>query len=243
MTALDGWRPYGHALLAFFEGDRDAALVIHDDFGDRDTVPASYFFREPGEFPSIEREALDRCRGRVLDVGAGAGCHSIALQARGHDVTAIEVRPELEQLLLTRGVPDVRITPVLDLTGERFDTVLMLMNGLGIAGTLEGLTRLLEHLHDLVEPGGQVLADSVDLRGAYASTVGVSDLRVRDDGRYLGELTLQLEYLDERGAPFPHLYVDPDVLHARAAATGWTCEVVLLGQSGEYLARLVTLGD
>jgi 2-polyprenyl-3-methyl-5-hydroxy-6-metoxy-1,4-benzoquinol methylase len=135
---LEGWQPHAAAMEAFHRGQRDARIVVYDDY-ERDEVPVSYFFRRPSEFPSLEWTALDLCRGRVLDVGAGSGCHSLVLQERGFDVTAIEVLPSLVRILEERGVKQVEAASWMDVDAGSFDTVLMMMNGLGLVETLPGL--------------------------------------------------------------------------------------------------------
>ncbi len=229
---LDPWAPQAAAMRAYFEGDAAAAIVVYDDFGQRDEHPIAYFFRGPGGFPPLERAALAACRGRVLDAGAGSGCHALALQELGFAVCAIDVVPDLVAIMLARGVVDARHADLFTFQGGPFDTVLMMMNGLGPAEALDGLPRLLGTLDGLLAPGGQVLADSTDLRSAR----GVSR---REDGRYVGEIVFQLEYGGRKGALFRQLYVDPDALGERAAACGWRTDVVARGEGGGYLARLV----
>ncbi|KPJ93470.1 MAG: hypothetical protein AMS18_05715 [Gemmatimonas sp. SG8_17] len=222
-------------MLAFYAGDMDARIVVHDDYGDTDEHSIAHFFRTCDEFPDLELTALELCRGAVLDVGAGSGCHSIELQERGLEVCALEIAPELCQLMRERGVLDVRCGDIHEFESEPFDTVLMMMNGLELAGSLAGLERLLSHLRSLVSPGGQVLADSSDLRSSH----GIADDPTRrEDGRYVGEVTLQLEYDGRKGMPFQHLYVDPDTLVDHAAKTDWDCAVLCESEFGHYLARL-----
>ena len=211
------------------EGEHDAQLVVEDDFH-REALPVALFFRGPEDFMPYERRALDLCRGRVLDVGAGAGCSTLALQARGFDVVAIDVVPEAVEIMRRRGVRDARQADLFALRGERFDTVLLLMNGLGLAGTVEGLPLLLRHLHELIASGGQVLADSTDLRAHPPPHL--------PPGAYPGELRFRLEFDGRLGATFPQLYADPDLVRVHAAATGWRCDVVFQGEMGSWLARL-----
>src|SRR5918997_1614432 len=210
---------------AFHRGKRDATMVVYDDF-ESDEVPVSYFFRQPDEFPPLERLAIDRCRGRVLDVGAGSGCHSLALQERGLQVTAIEVSPALVEILRDRGVRDVRMGTWMDLEAEPFDTVLMMMNGLGLAETLPGLRRFFREARRLVRPDGQVLADSTDVRVRMDPESARTGAMQRPDGRYIGDLHFQLEFEGRKGPPFTQLYVDPETLSQYAAREGWGCTIV-----------------
>jgi SAM-dependent methyltransferase len=225
--------------LAYESGDTAAEIQVTDDLGDTDALPVAYFFRTEDELPPMERRALALCRGRVLDLGAGAGAHALTLQARGLDVTAVEILPELVDLMTRRGVRDGRPGSVFHPPEGRWDTILMLMNGLGLPETLAGLERFLTGAEELLEPGGQILADSTDMRPfATGRDPGGTDLPIRDDGRYVGEIQFQLTYGDRVGEPFSQLYVDPDTLSAVAARYGWRTEIVDTGAHGGYLARL-----
>jgi len=235
---LRAWEPHHAAMWAYHRGDHDAVIVVYDDF-ERDEVPLSYFFRSPEQFPSLESRALDLCRGRVLDVGAGSGCHSLALQDRGLEVTAIEVLPDLVHILRERGVKDARLATWMDVDAGRFDTVLMMMNGLGLAETLAGLRRLFRHARRLVGPGGQILADSTDVRVRMDREAAGSGTLERPDGRYVGEIHFQLEFEGRKGPLFGQLYVDPGTLRRYALEASWGCEILLApDEYGNYLARL-----
>jgi SAM-dependent methyltransferase len=225
-------------MVAYHQGRRDATIVVYDDY-ERDEVPVGYFFREPADFPPLERRALELCRGRVLDIGAGSGCHTLALQDQGLEVTAIEVAPELVQVLRERGVRDARVATWMDLDSEPYDTVLIMMNGVGLAETLEGLRPFFRRLRKLARADGQVITDSTDVRVYMEPKAGETGRQQRPDGRYLGELHFQVEFDGKRGAPFSQLYVDPGTLARYAAEEGWSCEIVLPpDQYGNYLARL-----
>jgi SAM-dependent methyltransferase len=235
---LSAWTPYAEAMAAFHRGDRDAYMVVYDDY-ERDEVPLAYFFRDSNEFPEVERLALDLCRGRVLDVGAGSGCHTLALQERGLEVTAIEILPEMVDILKERGVRDARRATWMDLLDEPFDTVLMMMNGLGLSETLPGLRRFFRRARRLVKPDGQVLADSTDVRVRMEPKAGRSGDSTLRDGRYVGELHFQIEFQGRKGPPFAQLYVDPGTLERTARSERWSCEIVRPpDEYGNYLARL-----
>jgi SAM-dependent methyltransferase len=235
---LGAWEPHEAAMWAYHRGDHDAVIVVYDDF-ERDEVPVSYFFRSPEQFPPYEQRALALCRGRVLDVGAGSGCHSLALQDEGFDVTAIEVLPDLVEILRERGVRDAQMATWMDVEAGQFDTVLMLMNGLGLAETLPGLRQFLDEARRLLQPGGQILADSTDVRVRMdREAAGTLE---RPDGRYMGELHFQLEFQGRKGPPFGQLYVDPATLKRYADEAGWGCEILMPpDEYGHYLVGLTS---
>lgn len=240
---------HGRALLDYHFGGREAAeIVLHSELWGSEVLPISLFFREPDAWFGFERAAVDLARGDVLDVGAGSGLHALELQRRGHSVTAIDVLPEAVEIMRDRGVVDARREDVYAFDAGPFDTVLLLMNGTGIARTLEGLDRLLAVLRSLVAGDGQVLVDSADLRepdrveassDPTAGRIRARDLDAVADGRvYVGVVQVQLEYLGRKGRPYRELYVDPETLGRRAGRLGWRFEVVHRGPCRGYLARL-----
>jgi len=248
------WDPLARALVDYQAGRRSAALRVHTDEGELDPMPVALFFRDRDDLRPVDREALGRVRGRVLDGGAGVGSLTLLLQSEEVFVTAVEVIPEAVEIMRARGVRDARAGRLEDLPdGETFDTVLLLMNGTSLAGTLAGFPLLLGALSRLVAPGGQVLVDSTDLTDpsqdaavasspAHGPAAAALPSGHEDDGdgveAYPGELQYQLEYRGRRGAPFPQLFLDPATLRRMAAREGWEAEVVWQGEDGEYLACL-----
>ena len=230
--------PYGRALLDYLRGDPSATIVVHRDDGHADNLPAGVFFREPVAFSPIEQAALDLCRGHVLDIGAGAGCHSLALQGRGVKVLAIDVSPEALQILAERGVEERQQADVFEFHGGPFDTLLLMMHGIGLVGDLAGLDRFLTHAHTLLKPGGQLLFDSLDVRCTGEPVHLAYQEANRQAGRYFGEIRLRFEYQGQVGSPFGWLHVDPGTLGEHANELGWSCRVVRQEENGDYLAQL-----
>mgnify|MGYP001825434998 FL=1 len=236
------WGPLATALLAYQEGQRDAKLLVRTDLRTLEEWPVSLFFRTAAEFPPLERQALELCGPRVIDVGAGAGPHTLALLERGHDVLAVESLPEIASLLQARGFPRVTVCSLDELPPGQADTVLMLMNGLGLAGTLDGLVPLLESARRLLAPGGRIVADSTDPRQWLEPEDAEGELLLQD-GRFGGEVQFQLEYDGTRGEPFPFLYVDPEMLRDRGLRAGLVLEEVRTFADGTYLAILAPEDD
>lgn len=232
---VDAWTPLGRALAAVHAGDRSAILHIRSSLWDDEIVPALDYYRPlDAGLPDLERRALSLCRGRVLDAGAGAGRHALELEQRGLEVVAVDVSPDAVAVMRDRGVRDARVADVFDLVGERFDTVLMLMHGLGVVGTLAHLDLLLRRMHGLLTPDGQLLADSADLALAVGDFCGGELAEITSDG----EVEFQVTYGTLVGRPYPWLFVDPPTLGDVAKRTGFTCNVLARGARGSYLARV-----
>jgi SAM-dependent methyltransferase len=230
--------PYAEAMLDYWRGDADAAYTIHRDDGWSQLVPvAAAFAGQP--FNPIEQLALDRASGRVLDVGAGVGRHSLALQRSLGQVTSIEIEPELVRIMSERGVKDAMAESVFTLASREFDTILMLMNGFGLVGTLSGAAAFLEHARSLLSPGGQILCDSLDVRQTSNATHLAYQEANQRDGRPAGQMRFSIEYRDRRGEAFDWLHLDFDALRRHAEQHGWLAERLAQEESGRYLARLL----
>jgi len=230
--------PHGLAMLAYFEGDSAAELVIRRDDGFEVPLPASYFFRPADEFSPLELAALQHCRGRVLDIGAGSGLHALELQSDGLDVTALDISPLAVDIMTRRSVRDARLGDVLEFADGPFDTLLMLGHGIGMVENLHGLSRFLSHARRLTRSAGQLVIHTLD--------VGKSDDPVhlayqdanRLAGRYVGETRLQFEHRGASGPFCGWLHVDPQTLAEHGEQAGWACETSFETAGGDYLVRL-----
>ena len=198
---MSGWamdpkamEPYGAALLACFEGDTGAELILRRDDGQEVRLPVSHFFRRPAEFTPLEKAALERCTGHVLDVGAGTGLHSLALQEKGLRVTAIDVSLQAVEIMTRRGVVDVHCADLFDFRSGPFETVLMMGHGIGLVETLAGLGRFFAHARGLLSERGQVLLDSADVRVTGDPNHLAYHEANRRAGRYVGEIRLQSDF-------------------------------------------------
>jgi SAM-dependent methyltransferase len=235
---LDTMKPFGLALFDFWKGDKSGYIAICRDDGFTEEVPVGHFFRGPEQFTGLEKTALDRCRGYVLDAGAGTGHHSLALQSRGNRVCAIDVSPEAVQLMREAGVTDAREADVLRSDGGRFDTILMIGHGIGMAADISGLHGLLKHMHSLLVPDGQVLVDSLDHRTTEEPLHLAYHGSNRKAGRYIGEVRLQLRFKGHTGTLYKWLLIDPETLAKQAFAIGWAMDILCQQDDGNYLACL-----
>jgi SAM-dependent methyltransferase len=230
--------PHGRALLAYAAGDTAAVQIIRRDDGHEASIPVSLFFRPPDQFWPVERAALARCEGHVLDIGAGSGLHTLVLEARGLSVTAIDISPDAVAVMQRRGVRDARASDVYAFDGSTFDTLLMLGHGIGITETLAGLDRFLAHARRLTANGGRLLVTSLDVRRSDAPENVAYCEANRRAGRYGGETRIQVEFAGEAGPYCGWLHVDAETLEDHARKAGWTCEIVHREDTGDYLACL-----
>lgn len=232
--------PMGAAIRDYFRQEKSAQLKVLSSLFDDDEMPVPHLFRSYHEMPPLEQRALNEARGKVLDVGAGAGCHALALQKRGLDVTAVDISPLSCETMKERGVANVECVNIFNQRfQERFDTLLLLMNGTGIAGKLSRLPQLLSRLKQLMNPGAQILIDSSDLRYVYEDEDGVLDVDL--DGAYYGEVDYQMTYRNIIGKSFDWLYADSVVLAESCRQCGLKCEILAQGQHYDYLARIVQM--
>lgn len=227
--------PMGRAIADYWKTKKADRLRVFSPMFEEDEIPVTTLFRSDDDMPAIERKALDMARGKTLDVGAGSGCHSLVLQQRGVDVTAIDISPLSVETMKERGVKKVLEQDFFTLEGQ-YDTILMLMNGIGIVGTLERLPEFFRHLDKILAPGGQVLCDSSDICYVYETEDDIIELP--DDMDYYGELSYRMQYKDTIGEPFPWLYIDADTLREQAASNGYAVEVAAEGDHYDYLARI-----
>lgn len=229
---------FGKAILDYQTNNSPEDLITETSISEADEMSVAYLFRNYSEMPKLEQKALQLAKGKVLDVGCGAGSHALELQnERKLDVTAIDISENAVKACQLRGIENVKVANILDLDSEnKFDTILLLMNGTGIFGTLNETAKYLQKLKSLLNEGGQILIDSSDLiymfdqdeDGAYS---------IPADG-YYGELTFTVQYKGETEETFPWLYLDYNTLQNAALANDLQCELVAEGEHFDYLAKL-----
>jgi SAM-dependent methyltransferase len=210
---------------------------VESDCAGTEKMPAGIFFRTLEQLPELERYALGLCQGTVLDIGAGAGSHSLILQQQGFDVSAVDISPFSVAVMQQRGLEKAICSDIWDFKAEPFDTILMLMNGIGLAGDLKGLELFLKDIKRLLKPEGQLLLDSTDL-SYLRHEPGVKIKPVLRKGHNYGKVQYQLEYRGVKGPSFNWLFVDEDTLRKYAQRSGWGFQVIY-EEDSQYLARLV----
>ena len=237
MTLSPDRDPMGAAIADYLAHGKASKLRVFSSQFDEDEIPVAQLFRAYEQMPEIERVALKRCNGRILDVGAGSGCHSLALQEQGHTVMAIDISPLSVEAMRQRGVKDVRCANLFDrtFTGQ-FDTILLLMNGSGIVGKLANFPAFFLRMKQLLAPGGQILMDSSDLSYLFEDEEGNLDFAPEDD--YYGEVDFRMQYKQVKGDPFDWIYIDFCTLSLQAAQAGFQAEKIAEGEHFDYLVRL-----
>lgn len=227
---------FGRALLDYQNNDYTEDIVTKSSLDEEDILPLPYLFRSFGEMPPIEQKALQLCKGKVLDIGAGAGSHSLYLQNKGFDVTALDSSKGSTDVCKLRGIKKAVHDSLLDYADSSFDTLLMLMNGIGLVGEIGSLTDYFSHLKSLLKPKGQILLDSSDIIYMFEEDED-GGIWVPDQN-YYGEVEFTMLYKGKSGLPFKWLYLDFQTLTNAAEASGLNCELVLEGEHYDYLARL-----
>lgn len=229
---------FGQAIKAYWQNKHAEPLITETNITEADTRDVAYLFRSFEQMPEIEQTALKLCRGKILDAGCGAGCHSLYVQeSLGLSLTAIDTSPLSVEVCRERGIKDVRLQDVRLMTDEKFDTILLLMNGAGMCGKLKKLPTFLKHLKSLLTPDGQILVDSSDIIYMYQEEED-GGIWLPGDRSYYGEVTFTVSYKQQTDTPFDWLYVDFDNLHRAAVKAGLACEKVTEGPHYDYLARL-----
>lgn len=229
--------PMGAAIRDYQSKGKASRLRVLSSMFDEDEMPVAHLFRTFNQMPRLEQKALSMAKGRVLDIGAGAGCHALALQERGLEVKAIDISPLSCEVMKERGVKDAECVNLFNpqLQGK-YDTLLLLMNGTGIAGKLNRLSMLLNRLKELLAEGGQILIDSSDLKYIYENEDGSMDIDL--NAPYYGEVDYQMQYKNVKGEPFDWLYTDPMLLASISKQCRLNCEIVEEGENYDFLARL-----
>lgn len=228
--------PMGAAILDYQKSERVGRLRVLSSMFEEDEMPVKHLFRNLEEMPMLEQKALSLAKGKVLDVGAGAGCHALALQAQSIAVKAIDISPLSCEAMELRGVMDAECINLFDEHLETgFDTILLLMNGTGIAGKIENLPALFNRLKALLNKGGQILIDSSDIKYIYENEDGSFDINLNT--AYYGEVDYQMVYKDVKGDSFDWLYVDFPLLKSIAESCGLHGELIAEGEHYDYLAR------
>jgi SAM-dependent methyltransferase len=231
---------FGKAILDYQTNSSPENIITSTSISDEDEMEVAYLFRSFNEMPTLEQKALQLTKGRTLEVGCGAGSHGLYLQnERNIDVHSIDISENAIAACTLRGLKNTPVIDVLNIENEKYDTILLLMNGTGIFETLERTPIYLQKLKSLLNPNGQILIDSSDI--IYMFDEDEDGGKWIPSETYYGELTFTVQYKNETEAPFPWLYMDYNTLQNAAIANGLQCQLVLEGDHFDYLAQLTLL--
>ena len=228
---------FGKAVLDYQKGLYTEDIKTFSSLDEEDVMPVPYLFRSFHKMPKIEQKALELARGKVLDIGAGAGSHSLYLQEKGLDVTALDNSKGCIAVCKERGIKSVVLGSILEYSDTRFDTLLLLMNGIGLAGKFKNLSHFLKHLASLLMPNGQVLVDSSDIIYMFEQDDD-GGYCIPDNGDYYGEVKFKMEYKGMETDEFDWVYIDFNTLKNACESNNLNCELVLSGEHYDYLAKL-----
>ncbi|MFC0780510.1 class I SAM-dependent methyltransferase [Flavobacterium sp. HJSW_4] len=229
---------FGKAIFDFYTKNSPEDIITETSISEEDEMSVEYLFRTYNEMPKIEQKALQLAKGKILDVGCGAGSHALSLQnERNLEITAIDISEKAIETCRLRGIKNAKVENILDFDDEKFDTVLLLMNGTGIFGQLKNCNTYLSKLKSLLNPGGQILIDSSDIIYMFDEDEDGGKW-IPSENDYYGELVFNISYKGEKEEPFDWLYLDYNTLQNAAIANGLNCELILEGEHYDYLARL-----
>ena len=227
----------GKAIKDHFQGKDTEDLWNETSISEKDRLPLEHLFRSFDKMPAVEQKALELCSGTVLDIGCGAGAHSLYLQNKGLDITALDSSTDCIEVCSARGIKKTICSSFYSYEKAKYDTLLLLMNGTGLFGRLESVKIALDHLSTLLKPGGQILVDSSDLQYMYDyDEEGL--LMVPEYLKYYGELECVLHYKEWQSEPYWWLYLDPETFGILASLAGLKFEMIMEGDNFDYLARL-----
>lgn len=227
---------YGLALYDYLMDNDPQDIVVHSDVTEVEVYPTEVFFRNHAAFPRLERIAMKHCRGKLLDIGAGSGIHSLYLAETGLEVHPIDTSGLAVKVMQKLGLSNALKTDFFEMKNEKFDTLLIMMNGFGVMGTLNRVPEFFAKAKQLLYPGGQIIADSSNLIYLFEEEDGTVSLDLSKG--YYGEVTYQMEYKGQKGHPFKWLFVDYDNLAHEADLAGFDIELLAEGENNHYLAKL-----
>ena len=230
---------FGQALLDYQNGNYTKDIITSTNISSDDILPLDYLFRSFKDMPKLEQIALQQARGKVLDIGCGAGNHSLYLQDKSFNVKAIDISEGAITVCKQRGVINTEMKNLLN-EDETFDTILLLMNGTGIFQELTRVPTYLKHLKGLLNSEGQILIDSSDIKYMFEDEDGGFWFDMNTN--YYGELDYFLSYKGEKEKPMKWLYLDFNTLLTACLSVGLQCELIFEGDHFDYLARLSLKG-
>jgi 2-polyprenyl-3-methyl-5-hydroxy-6-metoxy-1,4-benzoquinol methylase len=238
MSLAEAWHPLGQALLDYHNGEKAASITVRSSVEHDRHVPLEVFYKTTLRFPDLEKKALKECRGKVLDIGAGSGAHSLWLEKKGLHVTAMDISPEAVEVMQKRGLKNRIASDFLALdSGQKFDTLLLMMNGIGICGNIAGVHPFLQKCKALLSHGGQIIFDSTDLSYVTDDMRAAAGLKPR--AGYHGSVLYQLIYKGRESEPYEWLFIDQSAMRSAAWEQGFNMRII--AEKKEQYVAVLTL--
>lgn len=233
---------YGHLIFDYFTGHRVREVVERDDgYIDPSEALPKYYFSKFSEWTPRERTAMRFVKGRVLDVGCGAGRVALYLQQRGLRVVGIDVSPLALKVCRLRGVKDVRLMPVTRVSARLgcFETIVMFGNNFGLFANRKRARWMLKRFHKITSEEARIIAESNDPH----QTKNTAHLKYQESNKRRGKLSGQLRIRVRYGlysTPwFEYLLVSKKEMRGLIHGTGWRVEKFLVSRGSAYIAILV----
>jgi SAM-dependent methyltransferase len=234
---------YGQAMLDSYLGKNCPAVIIERDDGyiDNDFPVAGLLRSSPHLWPPLDRAAIKHVRGRVLDIGCGAGRHAIYLQQSGKSVMGIDVSPLAIRTCRLRGLKHTRVCSIVDVTGKLgiFDTILMLGNNFGLFGNPSRAKRLLKRFHDFTSADAKVIAKCIDPYLTSSPEHLAYHRFNRSRGRMSGQLRIRIRYKSYASPWFDYLFVSPKEMKGIIENTGWKISQICTQQGDPGFIAIV----
>jgi SAM-dependent methyltransferase len=226
---------YGRLIADYLETGEGTEIVEREDGFIAASGGAALYFAPFAKWPKAERTAMRLVRGRVLDVGTGAGRVPLYLQDRGHEVVGIDLSPAAVEVARRRGAKDVRELPVTRVSRKlgRFDTIVMFGNNFGLVGNRRRAPWLLRRFRSITNDGARILAESVDPYKTDKPEHLAFHRRNRRAGRMGGQLRIRVRYGTYATPWFEYLLASPEEMAKLAKGTGWKLAEVI--DEGEHV--------
>jgi SAM-dependent methyltransferase len=231
---------YGQQLLAQYKSRTATTEIIERDDNYIDTgSEAGLYFLEYEQWSPLEHQAIALVKGRVLDIGCGAGRHSIYLQQKGFDVTGIDNSPGAIEVCKLRGLKNALVRPIANVNEfgpNSFDTILMLGNNFGLFGDAKSAKLILEKLSRITSSDAQLIAGT---RNPY-KTDSLEHLEYhelnRQRGRMPGQIRMRVRYGKAVGEWFDYLFVSPEEMQEIVTDTAWQIKEFIGAGEPNYIA-------
>ncbi len=198
---------FGRASLDFLKKINDEFIHVESKTMENDVIPVKHLFRSLEEMPEVEKKALKKCKGKVLDVGGGVGSHSLYLQNNGFDVTLVDICEGLCEVASKRGIKKVIHDNFFELNSDmKYDTLIFMMNGIGIGGSFSFFEQTIKKSKELLSPNGTIIFDSTDIGFCYEQEDG--SVIVPLNIEYSGFVKFRLKYKNQKDEWFNWAYYD-----------------------------------